>query len=416
MVDRPLLAVLALLPAARAPITGCLNGVEACSCEWAADNTDSTTLAGLSHPGDYSAAQIAATGLQEAVIKGADANPQACERVCCEALLITDAPAAAQAPAQTGPCGVWQHGGGTGASGCWLGLDNTKRKPPLPEVPERSGSIWTGGARKLCRVRRIVDAAAACPPSFPYASWAANLDGKVCYTTSIDAAAGTGECGSWCTRDVSVGTGCPGDNAARLCSSAAAAAARASAGAQFCSSNWGWYFLSIAVVVGALYLGGGVAAGARTGAGMRLAAHPHYTLWRQLYGLVLDGAEFSQRRAAGGGASSRLSRHAELGGGRRGGANAEGDISAAGSTGSTQSRDKRGQKGRQKAKSGKRRTRKDKAGGAGLGQPLLDGGAEATEPEQAGQTAEERWQARHLEERAQQGVHSSQAKVTVVGQ
>ena len=423
MVGRPprtalLLAVVLLLPSVLAPITGCLNGVEACSCEWAADNTDSTTLAGLSHPGDYSAAQIAATGLQEAVIKGADANPQACERVCCEALLITDAPAAAQAPAQTGPCGVWQHGGGTGASGCWLGLDNTKRKPPLPEVPERSGNVWTGGARKLCRVRRIVDAAAACPPSFPYASWAADLDGKVCYTTSTDAAAGTGECGSWCTRDVSVGTGCPGDNAARLCSSAAAAAAPP-AGAQFCSSNWGWAFLAVAVVLGALYLGGGVAAGARTGAGMRLAAHPHYTRWRQLYGLVLDGAQFSQRRAAGGGAST--GRHAEQGGGR-GGAYAEGDVSAAytSSTGNAKSRDKRGQKGRQKAKSGKRRTRKDKAGGAGragLEQPLLEGREEvATEPEQAGQTAEERWQARHLEERAQQGVHSSQAKVTVVGQ
>ena len=100
---------------------------------------------------------------------------------------------------------------------------------------------------------------------------------------------------------------------------------------------------------------------------------------------------------------------------------AEGDVSAAytSSTGNAKSRDKRGQKGRQKAKSGKRRTRKDKAGGAppGLEQPLLEGREEvATEPEQAGQTAEERWQARHLEERAQQGVHSSQAKVTVVGQ
>ena len=95
----------------RAPITGCLNGVEACSCEWAADDTDSTTLAGLSHPGDFTAAQIAATGLAEAVIKSADTSPQACERVCCEALLITDAtvPCRSAVPTAEGCAGVHTH-------------------------------------------------------------------------------------------------------------------------------------------------------------------------------------------------------------------------------------------------------------------------------------------------------------------
>ncbi len=97
--------------AVRAPITGCLNGVDACRCEWVADDTDATTLAGLSHPGDYSAEAIDATGLPEAVVKAADTSPQACERVCCEAVVITDAPAAAQGAPQTGPCGVWHRGG-----------------------------------------------------------------------------------------------------------------------------------------------------------------------------------------------------------------------------------------------------------------------------------------------------------------
>jgi|EP01046_Picozoa_sp_COSAG06_P000027 hypothetical protein len=228
-----------------APITGCLNGVEACMCEWSADDTDSTTLAGLSHPGDYSAAQIAATGLSEAAIKSADASPQACERVCCGALLITDAPAAAQAPAQTGPCDVWQHGGGTGAAGCWLGLDNTKRKPPLPEVPETSGGVWTGGTGKRC-LRNIADPAAPAPTSVP---------------------AGP---------DVQL---------------------------QLCSSSWGLYVLAMAAVGGGLYLGVGVAIGFRRGGGTRATAHPHFMLWQQLYGLVLDGVGFVRRRAGDGGSA-----------------------------------------------------------------------------------------------------------------
>ena len=225
---------------AGAPITGCLNGVEACMCEWSADDTDSTTLAGLSHPGDYSAAQIAATGLSEAVIKSADASPQACERVCCGALLITDAPAAAQAPAQTGGCEVWQHGGGTGAAGCWLGLDNTKRKPPLPEVPERSGGVWTGGTGKRC-FRSITDPADPAPTSSP--------------------------------ADVQL---------------------------QLCSSSWGLHVLAMAAVVGGLYLGVGVTIGFRRGGGMRATAHPHFMRWQQLYGLVLDGVGFARRRAGDG--------------------------------------------------------------------------------------------------------------------
>jgi len=137
-----------------AKIGGCnsanpLGGAAGCYCAWAKDQTDHSTFAGLCKPSRFGAAEIAATGLPAAVVKGANDSPQACERVCCQARLITDAPAAAQAPAQSGPCGMWQwtEGSGTG-DGCWLGLDNTKRTPPLPQVGTGS-ETWVGGSGNL---------------------------------------------------------------------------------------------------------------------------------------------------------------------------------------------------------------------------------------------------------------------------
>ena len=66
--------------------------------------------------------------------------------------------------------------------------------------------------------------------------------------------------------------------------------------------------LIISVVLllgGAIYAGGGVALGARAGAGKRgLSAHPHFAQWQELRGLVLDGARFTQRRLRGGGEDS----------------------------------------------------------------------------------------------------------------
>ena len=329
----------------RAPITGCLSGVDACSCEWIADDTDATTLSGLSHPGDYSAAAIAATGLPEAVVKAADTSPQACELVCCEALVITDAPAAAQAPPQTGPCGVWQHGGGTGASGCWLGLDNTQRKPPLPEVPEKSGHVWAGGAGKRCRIASAANAEQV-PSQLP-------------------------------------------------------------ADTQLCSANWGIYVLVLAAVAGTLYLGGGVAAGSRQGRGTGMTAHPHFKLWQELYGLALDGVEFA-RHARDGGSAKYMQANA-----------ATATAHSGGISGSGREKERNAAKERSKnSASSKRRSDKadKKAGSSGLGESLGSGATASTEDESAGQTAEERRHAaRQLEERAQQGVHSSQAKVTVVG-
>ena len=92
-------------------------------------------------------------------------------------------------------------------------------------------------------------------------------------------------------------------------------------------------------------------------------------------------------------------------------------ISPSSKSSSPKSKDRKAKKEKQKgASSGKKGKRKAET--AGLGESL-DGRATVAEQKdeaEAGLTAEERWQARQLEERAQQGVHSSQAKVTVVGQ
>lgn len=331
-----LLELYATFVPVRAPITGCLSGLVSCSCEWVADDTDQTTLAGLSHPGSYSAAAIAATGLPETVIKAADTSPQACERVCCEALVITDAPAAPQAPAQTGPCDVWQHGGGTGAAGCWLGLDNKLRKPPLPEVPDKS-TTWTGGAGKRCR---------------------------------LGTTAGSGQ-------------------------------AAPAPGAHLCSSNWGIHVLVLATLAGAVYLGTGVALGYQQGRGLRTTAHPHFALWQQLHGLVLDGVEYVRRVRY-----DRSSAYTQV------------DEMDRGIDHTVRSFKSEGrQRSKEKAKgsaTGKKRAHKtEKTNEPSL--EMLGDGATELEAAAPSQTSEERRHTRPLEERAQLGVHSSQAKVTVIG-
>lgn len=143
----PLLALLAVLHAA--PATSAVDGCDAphnpagCDCSWGRDETGPSTFRGLSHPPEYTPAQIVATGLEPAVLKAADSSAAACELVCCSAKAITDAPAAEQAPAQTGPCGTWQFLAPPAGTGCWLGLDPIKR--PLPKTPT-AGEVWVGGA------------------------------------------------------------------------------------------------------------------------------------------------------------------------------------------------------------------------------------------------------------------------------
>lgn len=58
----------------------------------------------------------------------------------------------------------------------------------------------------------------SCPPNFPFPSASQEPAERknLCYKTQVEGAKGTGPCGSWCTMDASVGSGC-GDNAGRLC-------------------------------------------------------------------------------------------------------------------------------------------------------------------------------------------------------
>ena len=44
---------------------------------------------------------------------------------------------------------------------------------------------------------------------------------KLCYKTKAQASAGEGPCGSWCTQDIKVGSGC-GDNSDHLCDASTA--------------------------------------------------------------------------------------------------------------------------------------------------------------------------------------------------
>jgi hypothetical protein len=58
--------------------------------------------------------------------------------------------------------------------------------------------------------------ACGCPADFPYQSTVLT---ETCFNSQAYASAGTGPCGSWCTFDVAVGSGC-GDNSGNMCSDA----------------------------------------------------------------------------------------------------------------------------------------------------------------------------------------------------
>ncbi len=77
--------------------------------------------------------------------------------------------------------------------------------------------ITPGDCNAVCRRGafgpRDNRASTVCPPSFPHRSSGAS---QICYNDAAYATAASGPCGSWCTTDVNVGSGC-GDNNAHLC-------------------------------------------------------------------------------------------------------------------------------------------------------------------------------------------------------
>jgi hypothetical protein len=61
-------------------------------------------------------------------------------------------------------------------------------------------------------------AAKTCPLDFPFPS--PPHSNIICYNTAAFASAGSGTCGSWCTQDVAIGSGC-GSNVQRICAESA---------------------------------------------------------------------------------------------------------------------------------------------------------------------------------------------------
>ena len=55
-----------------------------------------------------------------------------------------------------------------------------------------------------------------------------------------------------------------------------------------------WLFIALALLGGAVYVGGGVISGGRRGGGRGLRAHAHYSRWVEVGGLVMDGVAFAR--------------------------------------------------------------------------------------------------------------------------
>lgn len=104
----------------------------------------------------------------------------------------------------------------------------------------------------------------------------------------------------YCADDPTQGVGPPGPTRAQL------DACGHEEGASF-----GTLFAVVIFLVSALYVGGGLAYGIRSGhGGSGVRAHPHYTRWEAIAGLVSDGAAYAKARAEeapGGGAYVPLS-------------------------------------------------------------------------------------------------------------
>ena len=80
----------------------------------------------------------------------------------------------------------------------------------------------------------------------------------------------------------------------------------------YCASaaDWGMGFLLLAAALGAAYVGGGIVLGSKQGLGGAGAkAHPHYSRWVEVHGLVQDGVAFVR-----GGERQRQQSHQRRGG------------------------------------------------------------------------------------------------------
>ena len=93
----------------------------------------------------------------------------------------------------------------------WFELINGAETFLIDEMPTLPGP-WFGPSKSATydnHTCQSIEAYGPCPRDFPYPDQ--KNHGVSCYNQQSYAASGEGPCGSWCTKDISVGAGC-GDN------------------------------------------------------------------------------------------------------------------------------------------------------------------------------------------------------------
>lgn len=174
----------------------------------------------------------------------------------------------------------------------------------------------------------------------------------------------------------------------------------------------GWVFISLLLVIGGAYVGGGVALASRAGTGkLTVQIHPHYGTWVQLRGLVEDGIAYTRTRRGGGGRSAGAEASLLRAGGSVAPPADRGSSSGKAKGGSSKER----VKGKSKSKSSSRpehdrgNVSKSKASKGKISEPA-GGSTPAAQPHPHNEAA-----ARLLREQRDENAHSSQQKIKVVG-
>ena len=195
-------------------------------------------------------------------------------------------------------------------------------------------------------------------------------------------------------------------------------------------SHWGASFLVVLCLFAAVYIGGGIFQGTRTGrsgssaggVASSLQSHPHWGYWQQLRGLCTDGYRMVAQRGPGAAASAPL-----LGGDSDAACDEpreqkhknKGQRSS--SSGSKEKVDK-ADKG-QKNPSSKSKSKRSKLKGDAAQHEEDSGGSSQAEGAVAAATTRERQheqqqeeeEERMLKEQRDESMHSSQQKIRVVG-
>lgn len=199
-----------------------------------------------------------------------------------------------------------------------------------------------------------------------------------------------------------------------------------------CEGNFGWTVVFLLAVVGSGYLVGGVAWAKHTGAsgvkpsaaGPRamLQSHPHYGRWQQLHGLCTDGVRYAKGGARGGykpltataaapPTRAGAGRDEEGDGGREGAGQKRSSKRSSGGKEKRSKGEGKSSSKESKSKSPKEGKSRKASGSAAVAEESVE--VEADGPQEGETVAEAK--ARELREQRDEGVHSSQQRIKVVG-